>query len=246
MKIMKYEKYNRDYIWGSGKLTRDFINISSKKPDKEGKKAVIKKLGDIAACPIPDIVMKKRGFDKAFDYFYSLVTNYVKIKNITKEKNPKLFSEWGKIESRKQRPGKYFERLPEKYRRNKKVLGPGKYHEFLITRLLWMGKNIKPKIEFSGKKLSKIIEQSKSILDLHSNVMIEMIKLRLEKGFKPNEVSNIFIVGIYHEGFTEQNKCFKEMKEQLKDIKNKTKNSEEIRDVINLIEKNIKKGMNKI
>lgn len=242
---MKYEEYKRDCIWGSGKLTRDLINISSKKLDKEGKKAVIKKLGDITACPIPDIVMKKRGFNKAFDYFYSLADNYVKIKNIMKEKNPKLFSEWGKIESRKQKPGKYFERLPKKYRRNKKVLGPGKYHEFLITRLLWMGKNIKPKIEFSGKKLSKIIEQSKSILDLHSNIMTEMIKLRLEQEFKPNEVSDTLIVGVYHEGFTEQNNCFKEIKEQLKNIKNKTKNLEEIRNVINLIEKNIKKGMNK-
>lgn len=241
MKSMAYEKYSRDDLWGSGKLTTDLLNLDHKKLNESQKKFKIKKMGDIVACPIPNIVMERRGFKKAYEYFSSLAKNYIKIKNIMEKENPSLLPEWGKLERRKERPGKYFERLPEKYKTSKKVIGAGKYHEFLITRLLWMRKNLTPTLPFSAKKLTEVIRKSKSVTDLHSRLITEMIKIRLKQGFNVEEVSYLLATSIYHPGFTEQNNCFKEIKAQLRDIKNKVKNQERIKDVVIMIDNDIKR-----
>ncbi len=191
---------NRDKIWSAG-----IITPSVRAAAESGRihDSLVKEIGDIAGCPIPDIVSSRLGMDKAFRYLFSLATDYNLIKRILEDHNIAWKSEWGKPENRTEPLGEYGSRIPEKFRQV--VKGPGKYTEFCITRLLWLNKNSQKRI--SDSELENLVISSSS----PTHLQVALLTAMAAAGHNLEELSE----GICHEGFFRQNNCFAEIRHAL-------------------------------
>ena len=95
--------YNQVDIWSSGVLTKDVEDciLNLDQLNKDELTCVLKKIGDISGCPIPDLVAKRMGTKQAIKYLCSLVCDYNLIKDLLDKNNVPWKAVWGKQESRK-------------------------------------------------------------------------------------------------------------------------------------------------
>ncbi len=211
--------YNQVDIWSSGVLTKDVEDciLNLDQLNKDELTCVLKKIGDISGCPIPDLVAKRMGTKQAIKYLCSLVCDYNLIKDLLDKNNVPWKAVWGKQESRKpnEPAGEYSSRIPNQIIEKKIVRGPGKYHEFSITRLLWFDKCNKNLIQ--KQQLNDLILKSESIVDFHVRFVIMFADLYKEI----DNLTEILMLGVAHEGFFKQNNCFLEVKDTLNKIKNR-------------------------
>jgi hypothetical protein len=222
---MQVKSYNRDDLWSTGILTKDVIQISKNiEAIKQNQlEQILKKLGDIAGCPIPDIVAKRVGQKNAFKYLFSLVEDYNIIRDYLIKKNISWSNQWGKQEKRRedQPASEYSTRIPKGIIDSNTIRGPGKYHEFSITRLLWALK-FDSEIQFKTAELYQIIDQSNSVIDFHVNIII-LAATKLNFSNNANIAVATLVLGIAHEGYLKQNNCFYEIRITLKLLAKKAK-----------------------
>lgn len=223
---IKIEDYDRDFLWSSGIIAPDvgvlieaakenFWQAQIEKPEIiKG----LKKIGDIAGCPIPDLVAERDSSAAAIIYLVSLVEDYNFIKNFLIQENIAWKNEWGEeeIKNAEEPYGEFASRIPPGIRERKIVRGPGNYSEFSITRLSWIDRTERDLDVQIGKNMLKdLIFSAKSIEDLQVNLIKEMADRRLNAGREMDRLVDKISKGICHEGFFKQNNPYKKVKSVL-------------------------------
>lgn len=195
---MDIQQYDRETFWSMGILTDDITSLVKATQKGEVSRDImsraLKKLGDAVGCPIPDKVAHREGLRKAILYLGSLLHDYTSIKQIVSEFEVPWADEWGREEVKHSSPGEDSSHLPPSIREKGIVRGPGKYHEFSITRLMWIDKN--KANHLTVRKLRELVLASGSIIEFHVRILAELATV-----LTTDELS----LGICHEGFFRQN-----------------------------------------
>ncbi len=229
--------WDRDAVWSSGTITPDIeALIGAAASSLWGRRANplqvekgLKKLGDIAGCPIPDRLAARDGYREAILYLASLIQDYNIVRELLVTEDVRWAPEWGKEEKRPrdEPPGEDASRIPEDVGRKNLVRGPGNYHEYSITRLLWTNKNqndLDQRID--RQELKDLVLHANSVMDLQTRLIASLAERRLKSGVGMRQIVGDILPGTCHQGFFRQNNPYSRVSEVLKELQRKYENRE--------------------
>ncbi len=206
--------WDRSKIWSTGSKSSDmniFIMAASQnfwgyKVDEQTIKLGIRKFADSCGCPIPDKVADKLGASRAAQYFSSLIDDYNLVKRIAIQRKVIWASQWGAVTKRLsgEPAGEDSDGIPDEIIASEILGGPGNYHEFMVTRLLWENKINKHGLLLSQDKLTELIVSSKTLEDFHVNLLLEMGKSAISS-VERREAEELLLKGLCHDGYLRQN-----------------------------------------